>query len=359
VSAERRRRVIAKVGVETPLLLPSFSSRGFPGVAAIIDALRVDVSSACLFSAFDVAHGFAPSDFLGIADVVCVDSGGYETTASAVAVDCYLPDAAQADWTRERYRSFLRSSVASVITNVIAVSYDTYASVDEQVEQAREDFAGIPGAATDFLLKPETRGDVLRSVGALAPSLRSFDVIGITERELGTSALERCRSLIALRRALQEAGLDTPIHVFGAITPAAVTTYFLSGADIFDGLNWLRVALDEPWGASSSEFAVTGGLTELDDEGVLLVLWRRNLRALQRVQRALRRFSSDGDRLALSEALPFAALALAVADEARRQMGSACCLSRLSAPGLSRSATTRAEWFPAVSRPRASHEEVA
>jgi len=36
-----------------------------------------------------------------------------------------------------------------------------------------------------------------------------------------------------------------------------------------------------------------------------------------------------------------------------------CCLSRLSAPGLSRSATTRAEWFPAVSRPRASHEEVA
>jgi hypothetical protein len=203
-------------------------------------------------------------------------------------------------------------------TSVIAVSFDAYCPIDEQVEQAREDFKLVPDAATDFLLKPEmptnTHGSFLR----LGDKLNGFDVIGVTERELGKSAIERCRAILELRTVLDEADLNTPIHVFGSITPAAVTAYFLCGADIFDGLNWLRVGLDGLWAGAPSEFAITNALFEIDDGNVMLELWQRNIKILQRTQHALRRFAADGDKDALVTTLPFAIYSLNLAELAKK-----------------------------------------
>jgi hypothetical protein len=310
-------RRIERISVETPLLIPSFSSRGFPDLSRIIDALRVDVSEMCLVSAFDLANGYVPPDFETIADIVIVDSGMYETSPLAVAVDAYLPASSKREWNREAYRSLLNEmSTRMSLTNTIVVSFDSYLPFDEQVERAQDDFNCAPGAAQDFLIKPEVTGSFHGGMVLTSGQIANFDVIGVTERELGRSPLERCQALLRLRSLLSAEGVATPIHVFGSITPAAVTAYFLCGADIFDGLNWLRVGLDEKWASAPSEFAVAHRLWAEEDNITLLEFWKRNLRVLQRTQGALKRFVEDGNRIALCATLPFADTCLALADMA-------------------------------------------
>ena len=72
--------------------------------------------------------------------------------------------------------------------------------------------------------------------------LSHFSIIGFTEKELGPSLLKRMTAIARVRRALKEVNLDLPIHVFGSLDTISTPLYFLAGADIFDGLTWLRYA---------------------------------------------------------------------------------------------------------------------
>ena len=57
---------------------------------------------------------------------------------------------------------------------------------------------------------------------------------------MGDSVLNRMLSVGRVRRALDNAGVMTPIHVFGSLDPLSSSLYFLAGAEVFDGLTWLR-----------------------------------------------------------------------------------------------------------------------
>ena len=50
------------------------------------------------------------------------------------------------------------------------------------------------------------------------------------------------KNIAQIRRALDGVGLDTPLHVFGSLDTVTTPMYFMAGADIFDGLTWLRFA---------------------------------------------------------------------------------------------------------------------
>ena len=73
-----------------------------------------------------------------------------------------------------------------------------------------------------------------------AADFRGFDVIGVTERELGDSILDRLIALGTLRGILNTAGVGSPIHVFGGLDPIFTPLLFAAGGEIFDGLGWLR-----------------------------------------------------------------------------------------------------------------------
>ena len=72
--------------------------------------------------------------------------------------------------------------------------------------------------------------------------LSEFDIVGITETELGDSILDRMANIALLRKAMDAAGIIKPLHVFGSLDPICTPLYFLAGADIFDGLSWIRFA---------------------------------------------------------------------------------------------------------------------
>ena len=70
--------------------------------------------------------------------------------------------------------------------------------------------------------------------------LQQFDIIGLAEKELGKSTLDRMVNISKLRKVMDEKGIVRPLHIFGSLDSVSTPLYFIAGADIFDGLTWLR-----------------------------------------------------------------------------------------------------------------------
>ena len=297
-------RRVEKVGVGTPLIVPSFSSCGFPQVADIYDLMKDKLFGVCLVSALDIALNRIPTNVTDEVNLVLLDSGMYEarTTASR-QIDDRLSDAS-GYWVRQEYLE-----IAGCIdsgANVILVNYDGVESVERQIRQASEDFSHALHAASDFLIKPESPAQLINvaRLAQHADELEQFNIVGITAREAGDSLAQRCRTIVMLRDALDDAGFHLPIHVFGAITPLEVLTYFFCGADIFDGLSWLRLRFSDGGSAAIEDTAFDVGMSNLTDFEVRAKEWLNNLRRLYRLQESLRRYSLSKDLDGLAEEFP-------------------------------------------------------
>lgn len=315
-------RRIGKLGVATPLLVPSFSSRGFSDIGDLFNEVVSDLRRSCLLSAFDLASGALETELSKAADIVLVDSGVYETKAHAVAADGHTSVPAATAWTRDMYRAFLPTLPKHA--NVLVVSFDNYSSLQEQLARAAEDFALCPSAARDFLMKPSERECriVPEEVLGAVVTLQGVDVLGVTEKELGDSLLQRCFTLIRLRQSLTTAGISIPVHVFGAITPGPVLAYFMCGADIFDGLNWLRYVYGPHGLGYVHDAALESGLPARLDAQVVVEAARANIRFLHRLQDGMSQYARGGELDVLACAFPVARRAFDIAQLARETAAS-------------------------------------
>jgi hypothetical protein len=246
--------------LETPLLVPSFSSKGFlfkttktrqiSEVADFMDVSAEVLTESMLISAYDVHNKHIPSlsQIAKIGCVVFIDSGGYEVSSAhdmaAVFKHPWPPPGVK--WSEGDLRGVLDTWPKQA--PAVFVSFDnTGSSFSKQMDAARKLFARYPDQLHDVILKPQTKGKGGRYIDmpALLPyakEIANFDIVGFTEKDLGNSVLNRMLSVGRLRRALDSAGVKTPIHVFGSLDPLSSSLYFLAGAEIFDGLTWLRYA---------------------------------------------------------------------------------------------------------------------
>ena len=245
-------RRIDKVGVPTPLLVPSFSSCGFPWVGEIYGEMMDKLYGVCLVSAFDLASGSIPTNSYTGSNVQMVDSGTYEARKLAAGWggrDMYM-SAGKVLWPRERYLEIVTGLDGDA--NAILVNYDGYDPLNVQVQGASDDFCHAPNVTKDFLVKPEAPARLLNiaRLAQHADELDQFDIIGVTAREAGDSLSQRCRTLVMLRDALDDANLGLPIHVFGAITPKEVIAYFFLRSRRVRRFGLAKVGLPRP-GASS------------------------------------------------------------------------------------------------------------
>jgi queuine/archaeosine tRNA-ribosyltransferase len=69
-------------------------------------------------------------------------------------------------------------------------------------------------------------------------------MIAVAERELGDGIMERICTVARIRKALNEQGSETLLHVLGTGNPITMAFLSLAGADFFDGLEWCRTAID-------------------------------------------------------------------------------------------------------------------
>ena len=172
--------------------------------------------------------------------------GQYFALISKDLSSVYSAPARAQDWDRDKLREVLDRWPAD--RDSVFVSFDHPVernTFDEQVEHAAKFANSYRHQLHTLLLKPETKEqatlrEVLKHAVADPESLARCHVVGVTEKELGTTTFERMKRIATLRQALDNAKITTPIHVFGSLDPISVQLYFVSGAEIFDGLTWLR-----------------------------------------------------------------------------------------------------------------------
>lgn len=244
--------------IDMPRLVPSFSSKGFPlfedkatgrKVSEANYALELTgptISDSILISGYDVFHRYVlnPERFYGNKELVIFDSGGYELSVDYDSTEPkqepYEPDY---DYNFECYKEVLFKlprEYPIVITN-----FDHEAAgkdLKEQIEMAQTLFNDFPQFLHDFIIKPSGRrqyvdmNECIRHV----EKMRRFHIVGVTEKELGSNLLERLTNIANLRSAMNRKAVDAPIHVWGGLDPVISPLYFCAGAEIFDGVSWLR-----------------------------------------------------------------------------------------------------------------------
>jgi hypothetical protein len=264
-----------------------------------------------LVSSYDLAHRLLAvgDDFdanwvasrLSRPELLIVDSGGYETSAHVAVEELDTQEVGRRGWTEADYAALLGRFPAEA-TNVAGVSFDkdeppyNERSYDDQIAHAQEFFARYPHLVSICLLKPEPRRrthDIERLAG-LASRLNAFDVLGLTDKELGSSLRERIVTVMRFREVLDNAGIPKPIHVFGALDPLFVPLYFAAGADVFDGLTWLRYGFWHGLVLHREARALIEGKLDLKDDAREYALLVDNLAAVDQLERQMTQFVEYG-----------------------------------------------------------------
>lgn len=271
-----RRTITLSNGVEltTPLVIPSLSTRNVgrldqeddqgrqrPPVSYASMALELfgnHIDEALLVSAYDLHYralheserllsGGSPTPFHH-PNLLMLDSGLYETRERVGYDDGYeRPN----EWTSNMYYELLDALPKDL--SLAIVNYDLNAdqltepeqmSYAAQLGRARRFFAAHRSFASVCLLKPERPRDFIKPdrLTPCAAELKEFDIVAVTEKELGNTLFDRFARLIALRRLLREQRVEAPIHVFGGLDPLLTPLYVACGAELVDGVGWLRYA---------------------------------------------------------------------------------------------------------------------
>jgi hypothetical protein len=246
------------VAIDMPRLVPSFSSKGFPvfedevtgqKLSEVSNALELTgpvISDSILLSAYDIFHNYLrdPERFFGNKELIFIDSGGYELSSDFDSTEPkqgqYKPDD---KFNLEAYRKVL--SELSTKYPIVIANFDYLScgkSLEEQIREAQKLFKSYPKFFHCFIVKPTGRKKYVNVPEVIqhVEKMRRFQILGVTEKELGSNLLERLTNIARLRGAMNRSSVHIPIQVWGGLDPVISPLYFCAGAEIFDGVSWLR-----------------------------------------------------------------------------------------------------------------------
>lgn len=274
---------------ETPLLVPSFSSKGFPQVRKIMNLMGEFITSPILISAYDV-HYRLISRNITFPQLLFLDSGGYEARIEHDLSETYGKLHKPKPWNQDLHERVISNWSSKWPT--VAVSFDSPAKLcllSKQIAKASELQQSYPHLLWEFLVKPESARDRFVPFNSLikkVEQLRQFAVVGITEKELDDSLFAAMTKIAKLRTQMNAAGVTAPIHIFGSLDPLTTVLYFLAGAEIFDGLTWLRFGYHEGTTVSWQNYSVLQSSTGLRQRihEQYQEMWRNNYYYLERLR---------------------------------------------------------------------------
>jgi hypothetical protein len=231
----------------TPLLIPSVSSRANIPLDSLLQTISEIIEGPLLVSAYDVYHSDNDLD-ITFPDLIFLDSGGYECNKDQDVSDIGLYNPNPLEWNENLHNEVINGWNTYIPT--VYISYDHPSKrepLENQVENAHALFSDLNGSLREIIIKPETFGAVRihpEDVIDRIDLLHDFNIIGFAEKELGHSVFKKMCNLATIRKAFDEAGLNIPIHLFGSLDPVTTPLYYFAGADLFDGLSWLRFSYE-------------------------------------------------------------------------------------------------------------------
>lgn len=231
--------------VDTPFFIPSFSSKVDHDMQAVFNAVKERLTDTYLVSAYDLFFNHLDPTSLFEPDILFLDSGGYEALVEKnIPEELNKLNHVPQDWSRESFVKTVKDFNYEGTLSLVSYDHpDERHSLDEQIDRANELFKEFPNYCKEFLIKPISKDQLYLDPKEIAKSvhrLSSFDIIGVTDKELGKSLVERMQTVANIRKILNDANIDKPIHVFGSLDTVTSPLYFLAGADVFDGLTWLK-----------------------------------------------------------------------------------------------------------------------
>ena len=306
--------------IDLPLVIPSFTSKGFgffcEGKGAqkrvlseatnYLETLGTYIHESMLLSAFDLHHGHfrSPEKSFGNTALILLDSGGYELSPDFDSSEPKITETRRdLEFSASDYEGVLdRLTVKHSNTPLVIANYDWDSRnrpFEEQVKSARKLFNRYKQWSNNFILKPNGKKDTLKGraidVNQLLPHIDDFkgefDIIGITEKELGTNLKDRLKLLATLRVEMDRRDVDAPIHVWGGLDPVITPLYFFAGADIFDGVSWLRYVFHSGLAVNREASSVLSGDLTTPYIHAVALAQNHNLTALQGLANSLRAFA--------------------------------------------------------------------
>ena len=223
-----------------PLFVYSYSSRGFPNLVEHLEDSLFHVPSY-LLSLYDYQYIIPPKLILPEDSRIRIwDSGGYETM---VCPTCQYSESSK-KWNENIYIEAPNRIPWNGFD--ILVSYDIpYESkcIQQQIERALHLYTKVKGTYTkNLLIHVPYNTDPHALAETLNPYTNEFQILGLTEKEIAPTWAHGIYFINRLRSALSTLNTNQyiPIHIFGCFDFKTVTRFALGGADIFDGLTWLR-----------------------------------------------------------------------------------------------------------------------
>lgn len=300
--------------INTPILIPSFSSKGWSfenkedeskmGKSEVEEFVKWSTDflfDSVLFSAYDLYYGHysGPNELGEITDIIFIDSGGYEKLGGHDSSSTYSYPWPSKDWDQEKLKKVIDSIPKEY--NIVIVNYDDVKEskgISDQVEEAKQFFSEYPFFLNNFLIKTEYENQEFVSVNSIVNNiskLHEFDIIGLTEKELGNSLIDRMETIARIRIALNKENIDAPLHIFGSLDPITSCLYLISGAEIFDGLTWLRYAYRQGQTIYKDNFRFLE--QDLTEENVPSqeMIFHNNLIELQKLQDEMTLYVKDGN----------------------------------------------------------------
>lgn len=288
----------SKAIIRTPLLLPSFSSKGFPAVQNILSTTQEVIDGEILVSAYDIYHQHLNGTF-EFAEAIFLDSGGYEASKDVELSDLQMAQHDPRSWNFDQYAKTIHGWTSSRPT--VIVSYDhpqERHSTPDQIARANETLPRGNNIFREILFKPEAPQSSYANIAAIvdnASTLVDFHAIGVTEKEIGATLQDRMTSIASIRTALNETGQsDKPIHIFGSLDTISTPLYFVAGADIFDGLTWLRFAYIDGMTVYRQNYAALKVGLDIDTDMVDAHCFFANYRYLKDLQLEMKEYAFSG-----------------------------------------------------------------
>ena len=302
----RQRLCLARsraVEASYPLVVHSYSSRGFPDLPQRYAALR-ERTPVHLVSLYDLYHhldGMAIGPRPG--ERRFLDSGTYEVD-SVMNVSSLDGPPQRLPWSSDQYIEAARRHAHK---GDVLVSYDFHTlPLADQVSEGMRLFAavGVGGVAHDLLVHP-LGADPTTVADEVARGAHGIEFLGVTEKDIGQPWFRAAAFLQQLRAAL-DARMDCylPIHIFGCLDPRTIPYLFFAGADVFDGLAWMRYYFRDGHAYYDKEMEYDlAPQTLLDGEASTRALLLHNSDELERLRADLQYSVYTGDGELFTECL--------------------------------------------------------
>lgn len=302
ILAARRSFKIGDETIRTPLIVPSYSSRASgQDVSEILKVTKEFVGGPILISAYDVKRHKVKQAQTKFATHIFLDSGGYEAGADADLSEVAFHPNQVPKWTTKEHQEVVASWDFKQPTALVSYdSPDRRETLSKQIARARKQKEAIPAAAHILLVKPEPpNGSKKINVQNIVNNIQEiseFDVLGFTEKELGDSLFKRLLNVARIRSALTAIKKYNPIHVFGSLDPVACPLFFICGADIFDGLTWIRYAYHDAMAVYRQNVIsrLPGLSSDIRDGELSALIHVQNYHTLGRIKDQMVQFLPEG-----------------------------------------------------------------